>query len=214
MNTAFEKLSTEKKHQIIQACLEEFATNGYENTSTNKIINRAGISKGLLFHYFKNKKGLYLYLVEKSAKLINQKLYDSLSEVQEVDFFERIKKTAILKMEIFLKHPHEYHILLKTFFDTPKDLQEDIGQLFQKLQQQTAESNDKLLFSYLTEKDLRVGLTREFALEYVMTVMEQFNRTLLKQYQGQEDVLLKDPEPLLERLNQYMDVIKYGVYRQ
>ena len=46
----------EKKQKIYQAALEEFVEHGYQNASTNRITQRAGISKGLLFHYFKNKK--------------------------------------------------------------------------------------------------------------------------------------------------------------
>ncbi|MTI56255.1 MAG: TetR/AcrR family transcriptional regulator [Geosporobacter ferrireducens] len=41
----------------------EFVEKGYDKASTDRIIQRAEISKSLLFYYFKNKKGLFLYLV-------------------------------------------------------------------------------------------------------------------------------------------------------
>ncbi len=213
MNRTFENLPEEKKHQIIKTCMAEFATNGYENTSTNKITEKAKISKGLLFHYFKNKKGLYLYLLKQSADIVYVQIYERLKDLQEEDFFERIKKTAIMKMEIFSRYPDEYQLLLKSFLDTPKELEEEITALFKEIQHQSVEQNQALLFSYLNESELREGLTVPFVLEYVMTVMEQFNRSILQQYKGQEEALLKHPEPLLERLNQYIDVIKHGVYR-
>ncbi|HWQ80520.1 MAG TPA: TetR/AcrR family transcriptional regulator, partial [Anaerovoracaceae bacterium] len=64
----FEKLSESRQEQILQVCMEEFIEKGYDNASTNTIVKRLGISKGLLFLYFKNKKNLYLYIVERLSK--------------------------------------------------------------------------------------------------------------------------------------------------
>ncbi|MGP4079592.1 TetR/AcrR family transcriptional regulator [Pseudalkalibacillus sp. R45] len=212
MNPAFERLPKKKKQQIINACMEEFAENGFENTSTNKIIERAEISKGLLFHYFKNKKTLYLYLLERSARLVSEQVFDDLEAEPEKDFFERIKKVAILKMNFFSKHPNEYHILINGFFNTPKELEKDITVLYEKLYKQIMQFNANQLFDYLNEAQIRTGLTKEFVLEYVLNVMDQFNRGLLQQYKGKEEDLLEDFNPLLNRLEQYIDILKYGVY--
>ena len=55
MYDTFENLPEEKRKKILEICLDEFSENSYENSSTNTIVKRAGISKGILFHYFKNK---------------------------------------------------------------------------------------------------------------------------------------------------------------
>ncbi|ANB57099.1 bacterial regulatory s, tetR family protein [Anoxybacillus sp. B7M1] len=52
MYSAFEKQPQEKRALIIKVAIEEFVKNGYEKASTDVITRRAGISKGLLFHYF------------------------------------------------------------------------------------------------------------------------------------------------------------------
>ncbi len=56
-------LPEEKKVQIMNAAFEVFGNNEYKRASTDLIAARAGISKGLLFYYFKSKKELYLYLL-------------------------------------------------------------------------------------------------------------------------------------------------------
>ena len=44
--------------------LEEFSEKGFDRASTNSIAERAGVSKGLVFHYFGSKQRLYRELVE------------------------------------------------------------------------------------------------------------------------------------------------------
>ena len=59
MNDKFFDLKREKQDRMINASLKVFAENGYRHASTDVIVKDAGISKGLLFHYFTSKMGLY-----------------------------------------------------------------------------------------------------------------------------------------------------------
>ncbi|WLD91570.1 TetR/AcrR family transcriptional regulator [Alkalihalobacillus sp. AL-G] len=214
MTSAFEKLPDEKKQRILAICIEEFAKNGYENTSTNRIIQRAGISKGLLFHYFKNKKGLFLYLVQHSIELIADKVYKKLQTFDQTDFFERIRQVSVIKMNVCLIYPNEYQILMKAILDTPKELQIEIEEINRSYYAKVQDANETYLFSYLKEEDLRPGLTKQFVIDYIMNVIDQLNRNMLQAYKGIEKELLVDPDPFLDQLNQYFDVIQYGVYRK
>ncbi len=49
---------TEKQEKILRAALELFAQEGYDASSTSRIARRAGVSEGLIFRHFTNKKGL------------------------------------------------------------------------------------------------------------------------------------------------------------
>ena len=63
MNQKFFALSKEKQMRIINAGMEYFGKYGYKKAVTDDIANKAGISKGLLFHYFDNKKKfLYIFI--------------------------------------------------------------------------------------------------------------------------------------------------------
>lgn len=53
-----------RKWQILNIALTHFIRYGYHGTSTRKIAEEAGISSGLMFHYFPNKLALYEALVE------------------------------------------------------------------------------------------------------------------------------------------------------
>jgi len=54
----FETIRNEKIKQIKDTALQLFSEYGYENTSISSIVKEAGISKGLLYHYFSGKEEL------------------------------------------------------------------------------------------------------------------------------------------------------------
>lgn len=54
----------ERRKQLLSVALDEFITNGFYGTSTRSICCKAGISSGLLFHYFPNKESIYLELIK------------------------------------------------------------------------------------------------------------------------------------------------------
>lgn len=54
----------ERKKQLLRVALDVFIEKGYYGTSTREIARRAGVSSGLLFHYFSNKDSIYLELVK------------------------------------------------------------------------------------------------------------------------------------------------------
>ncbi|MXP76568.1 TetR family transcriptional regulator [Lachnospiraceae bacterium WCA-9-b2] len=54
----------ERKKQLLRVALDVFIEKGYYGTSTREIARQAGVSSGLLFHYFSNKDSIYLELIK------------------------------------------------------------------------------------------------------------------------------------------------------
>lgn len=54
----FENIRAEKKQIIMDAALEVFAHKSYHGASISQIAKVAGVSKGLMYNYFKNKEAL------------------------------------------------------------------------------------------------------------------------------------------------------------
>jgi AcrR family transcriptional regulator len=63
----FDKLEPERKRSILAAAGEEFAENGFEGASYNRIIERCGISKGAMYYYFADKDDLYRTVLADAA---------------------------------------------------------------------------------------------------------------------------------------------------
>jgi AcrR family transcriptional regulator len=58
------KIDDEKKAALIEAAMEEIAANGIDGASYNRIIERSGLSKGVVYYYFENKESLYLTVLD------------------------------------------------------------------------------------------------------------------------------------------------------
>ena len=54
----FEKIRQSSRVKILKTAIELFATLGYHTTSMDKVAKAAGISKGLIYNYFKSKDEL------------------------------------------------------------------------------------------------------------------------------------------------------------
>ena len=91
MNEKFFDLNREKQDRMINAALRIFAENGYRHASTDVIVKEAGISKGLLFHYFTSKMGLFSFLFDYSVKYMLFE-YDRLISAKETDYFTILKE--------------------------------------------------------------------------------------------------------------------------
>ena len=52
MGYSSRKIDDEKKAALIEAAMEEIAANGIDGASYNRIIERSGLSKGVVYYYF------------------------------------------------------------------------------------------------------------------------------------------------------------------
>lgn len=105
MNPKFFELKKEKQDRIINAALKVFALNGYSHGSTDDMVAEAGISKGLLFHYFTNKLGLYTFLYDYSVRFMTLEL-SNCTEKGETDFFVLFRKIEKAKLKVLKNYPY------------------------------------------------------------------------------------------------------------
>lgn len=109
-------IQEEKREKIINSAMKEFSKNTFEKASTNKIVADAGISKGLLFHYFGSKKKLFEYLEYFIISIVGNSIIDKLNWEQR-DIFVRLKEVSIIKFKIFQRYPYLTDFSLILFED-------------------------------------------------------------------------------------------------
>jgi AcrR family transcriptional regulator len=63
----FEEMREEKKTLIMNTALEHFSNVGYHATTITHIARHAGISKGLMYNYFKSKEDLLAAIMNRSV---------------------------------------------------------------------------------------------------------------------------------------------------
>ena len=202
----FENLDLEKQQKILEAALMEFAENGYQQASTNRIVKQAGIGKGMLFYYFKNKRDLYEYLVEYSLNFIINE-YLSLVDIKEGDFIERLKGAAQIKMKAQLENEHVFNFM-GTFMLT-KDL--DLPPHLQKRYEQLQIQGYALLYEGINKTLFRKDVDADKAFNLIRWGVDGYQQDLLQRLQGKKMTEL-DFEPYWDEFYEYLDILKKSFY--
>jgi len=119
MTEIFNKLDEDKRLAIINSGLEIFSIYGFQKSSTDLIASKAGISKGLLFYYFKNKLSYFEYLFEYSQKMISSSIdMDTCRKTR--DFFEVLECVIDQKYKLLTKYPHILNFIVVAYWSNDK----------------------------------------------------------------------------------------------
>ena len=121
MNEKFFSLPAEKQQAIINAGYRVFSQNSYRNSPMSEIAEAAGISKSLLFHYFRNKKELYLFLWDKCAEITIEYMtrYGCYGRTELFDSMERGMRA---KMEIIRRYPDMGTFTIRAFYEKDEEI--------------------------------------------------------------------------------------------
>ena len=154
----------EKSRQelLFDTALEEFAA-GYDHANTNRICEKAGVSKGLLFHYYGSKKELY-------EKVIDHCVDDVILSFQSftvegLSFVDALLAYSRQKCAFYLSHPYHYTILNDAFLSPPVDVMDSMRKKYYCM-----ESIGRQIMSGLLDKIvLRKGINREVVLSFLVS---------------------------------------------
>ena len=128
MKERFYALPEDKRNSIISAGFRVFSQYSYKNSPMSEIAAEAGISKSLLFYYFKNKKELYLFLCRYSAELTEQEMIRQKCYEKE-DFFDIFLSGLKVKVQLMRQYPDLSLFQLKAYYEKDKSLRPEIDQL-------------------------------------------------------------------------------------
>ncbi len=128
MNDSFFQLPDNKRNKIINAGFRVFSQYTYKKSPMSEIAAEAGISKSLLFYYFRNKKELYLYLCRYSVEVTQQAIIDQNCYDNE-DFFDVFLSGLRVKVQLMKSYPELSMFQLKAYYEKDKELLPEINKL-------------------------------------------------------------------------------------
>lgn len=105
-----QKRAIEKKEKIIQACMELVSEKGYRSTTTVDIAKKAGVSTGIVYSYFKDKKDILLSALYQLFDQMCDPLFELLSSYDNNDdLITKLDRLMDLFEESHLKYkkPHQ-----------------------------------------------------------------------------------------------------------
>lgn len=142
MNGKFFDLKKEKQDRMINAALKIFAIEGYRHASTDEMVREAGISKGLLFHYFESKLGVYTFVYDYSVRYMELELGTEVNPAEK-DIFELMKQTERARMHAMRGYPYMQQFLNRSYSENVsealiavEDRKNKLGEIYDKIWQQ------------------------------------------------------------------------------
>lgn len=202
----FLALEDEKQQRIINAALAEFAAKGYRQASTDRIVERAGISKGALFHYFGSKEKLYLYLLDWTANTMERVVSERL-DLTEPDLFSRLLQGSRVKMETLREHPDIWR-----FWDTFESEKPDIasGWMASRIQDASPRVGELLLQGIDTAL-FKPGLDLAKAVNVIMWTFSGWTDARWAQARHSGEAL--DLEQVFAEAREYVEFLRTVFYR-
>jgi AcrR family transcriptional regulator len=206
----FESLQEEKKQRILNAAIEEFAVNGYDKASTNSIVKKAGISKGILFHYFKSKKNLFIYIFDYCIVSLMDKYY-SLKESEPRDIFEKFMWISVRKIKVSSEEPLMTRLVFSAISNMPESLKPELTERYNNY-------NAKYMPQFFEDIDtskFRKEIDSQKAIELIMMCMDGISNKYLQKYKDIDiDEIFSNMEEVMEDFNQYMKILKFAIYNE
>ena len=153
MNEKFFSLDPEKQRIIVDAGYRTFALNSYKKTPVSEIAENAGISKSLLFHYFQNKKDLYLFLWNQASRMAI-KARGTLEDPYAGNLFDILERDLAVKFQLIRRHPYVASFGLRAVYEKEPEIRSCIQGKFQAYARRSWEE----VLKKLDPADYRPGL--------------------------------------------------------
>jgi AcrR family transcriptional regulator len=122
-----QKRAIETREKIIISAFEMYAKKGYNKTTVDEIAKNAGLSVGIAYRYFKNKKALLLCALEYGFSKISE-----LSGTSPTDLFGKDLENALKAFEKIHTDYRDLHEELEGLRHTDEDVRKLYNAFTQK----------------------------------------------------------------------------------
>ena len=194
------------RQRIVDAAMEEFSQKGFEGASLNVVCAQNDLSKGIIYHYFKDKDELYLFCVRRCFDALTDYLRETAAQ-RTGTAGERVERYFSSRLRFFSENPQLLGLFADASMDPPEHLRGEIAALrggFDAL-------NTDMLTQVLGSLPLRPGLSAEQAVEDFRLYMDYVNlrfRTAYVRESADPDALMREHEAMCHR---QLHMLLYGV---
>jgi len=182
----YEQIREQKKTLIIETALRLFADEGFHSTSISKIAKLAGISKGLMYNYFKSKEELLKEIVISGISNLTDTFdlnKDGILTTEELEYFINQTFETLKSNKKYWKL--YFAIILQPsvlrMFET--DFQEYIGPFFEILEEYFSKKGyDKPAIESKLFGAILDGLAFHYVIDPENFPLEKVKQTLIERY--------------------------------
>lgn len=160
--------------KILESATKEFAQQGYGRSSINTFCNAGGISKGILYHYFKDKDEVYLACLKNCFDRLTASLQACAADVRgDADACLELYFDA--RLTFFEENPQLLPLFCEAVISPPAHLKNDI--------QRIKADFDTLNVSVLTALLENVPLRSDVTVDEVVEVFRLYQDFINARYQ-------------------------------
>lgn len=203
----FFELNTEKRQNIFDAGVSEFADYGYEKSSTNRIVKKAGISKGSLFKYFPTKEDFYFYVLDAITTELISDLEEKVNTLS-TELFQRIIEYSVLEFSWYILHPEKSKIIVRAFAKSDTDI-------YRKTVSKYGNREEDIYYWFLQDVDtVQFRWDRQKTIDLLKWFLKGFNEDFLMQIQRRQCTDFKAiKKEYVTNLSEYMKMLKEGLVK-
>jgi len=193
------------RQRILEAAMQEFSERGYEGASLNTVCSEHSISKGIIYHYFRDKDELYLLCVELCFDSITRYLKE-VTEGLGGTAEQRLGAYFDARLRFFAENPLYLGIFADAAFHPPAALSAEIG----KRRAEFDALNISVLTELLNGEPLRECLSVPAIVEDFRMYMDYFNMRFKAAFSEDRSAesILREHE---ERCHRQLHILLYGV---
>ena len=200
-----EEKSLQTRQKIVDSAIVEFGNNTYAESSLNEIVKNGNISKGIIYHYFKNKDELYLVCVAECFDHLIRFLKERNNTFSTFEAY--ISNVLATRQQFFDKYPHFSTIFASAVLQPPKHLIPEI----QKIKSELDKLNVEQYKDALEHVELKDDVSLEEAVEFFLIFQESFNNYYHNQTYQDYRQLIYDHEL---NLNKMLQMMIYGIVEE
>ena len=202
----FLELSPEKQARILDTGISEFSAYGYENSSTNRIVKKSGISKGSLFKYFPTKEDLYFFILDTVISELIETLEKKAVNLS-TELFQRVIEYSALEFSWYINHPEKSRLVMGAFLKRDTEI-------YQKTIDRYGVMETDIFYKLLKDIDFsNFRRDRQKTIDILKWFLKGFNEEFSAQIQTDECSLEALQHEYVQSLTEYMEILKNGLIK-
>jgi len=102
------------RQRLLEGATELFTQKGYAATTVREIVASAGVSKPVLYYYFKNKEGIYIHLMREAFTKADDLFESSLEESGSAS--QRLRRLCLQSFSLFLENIKVVRVMYSIYY--------------------------------------------------------------------------------------------------
>ncbi|KRL11077.1 MAG: TetR/AcrR family transcriptional regulator [Schleiferilactobacillus harbinensis] len=198
----------QKVERILHTAMVIFGQQGFIKSKTDDIAAQAGVSKGLIFHYFGNKQSLYIdtyhAAFDRLYTLVDQQVWTDATSLTDM-----VTRATRYKIKMQLEYPVEFRFLMQAYIDTPHfppRLQKEMRTMMQR----TQEIGNGYIADMMKKIQLRPGVQMADVLAVVNAVTSSIMLQAQHAIAANHYTKIEDLESLIADIDRQLTVVEHG----